>query len=45
VDARAKVLGAPLFAADRHGPEQAHAMFATAAIGKGRITRLETAAA
>ena len=45
VDARDKVLGAPLFAADRHGPDLAHAMFATATIGKGRISRLDIDAA
>lgn len=45
VDAREKVLGDALYAADRHGPDVAHAMFATATVGKGRIRRLDTAAA
>lgn len=45
VDAREKVLGAAIYAADRHGPELAHAMLATATIGKGRVTRLDTTAA
>lgn len=45
VDARDKVLGAPLYAADRHVPDMAHAIFATATVGKGRITRLNTEAA
>ena len=42
VDARVKVLGAPIYAADRTGPDLAHAMFATATVGKGRISRLDT---
>lgn len=45
VDARDKVLGAPLYAADRHVLDMAHAIFATATVGKGRITRLNTEAA
>ncbi len=45
VDARLKVLGAPLYAADRQGPDLAHAMFATATIGKGRLVRLDTESA
>lgn len=45
VDARDKVLGAALYAADRHGPDLAHGMLATATVRKGRISRLDTGAA
>lgn len=45
VDARDKVLGAPIYASDRFGPDLLHAMLAVATIGRGTITRIDTAAA
>ena len=40
LDARAKVTGAPIYAADKIAP--LHALFAVSTITKGRITRLDT---
>jgi xanthine dehydrogenase YagR molybdenum-binding subunit len=45
VDARDKVRGATLYAADHRLPNMAHAMLAVAQIGRGRIARLEVDAA
>jgi xanthine dehydrogenase YagR molybdenum-binding subunit len=45
VDARDKVMGAPLFAADRVPDGLAHAALATATIDRGRIAALDTARA
>ena len=45
VDARDKVRGTPIYAADRSGPDLTYAMTATATIGLGRITRIDAAAA
>ena len=45
VDARDKVRGMPIYAADRSGPDLAYAMTATATVGKGRITRIDAEAA
>ena len=45
VDAYLKVLGAPLYAADRSGPDLLYAMLAVATVGKGRLSRIDTAAA
>lgn len=44
-DAQEKVRGAPIFAADDIRPGMAHAALATATIGRGRILRIDTAAA
>jgi xanthine dehydrogenase YagR molybdenum-binding subunit len=45
VDARDKVRGAVRFGADNNPANLAHAMLATATIGRGRIVSLDTAAA
>src|SRR3954465_10003951 len=45
VDARDKVRGAPLYAADIVRPAMAHAALTVATIGKGSIASLDTAAA
>ena len=45
VDARDKVLGMPIYAADRSGPDIAYAMTTPATIALGRITRIHTEAA
>lgn len=45
VDARQKVTGRAVYGADRVPDGVAYAMFATAGIGKGRITSIDTSAA
>jgi xanthine dehydrogenase YagR molybdenum-binding subunit len=45
VDGIDKVMGRPIFGADRLLPRMAHALPVAATIGKGRITRIETTAA
>ena len=45
VDARDKVRGKALFAADDARPDIAHAALAVATIGRGRVLRLDTRAA
>ena len=45
VDARDKVRGAPIFAADNSRPSRVHAVLAVASIGRGQIVRLDTEAA
>lgn len=45
VDARDKVLGRQRYAADDHRPNLAHAMLAVATIPRGKIVRVDTAAA
>lgn len=45
VDAREKVTGAALYATDLHPDHLAHAVLATATVGRGRITELDTSAA
>ena len=45
VDAYEKVTGQAVYGADRVPADVAYAMFAVAGIGKGRITRIDTAAA
>ncbi len=45
IGAREKVTGSTRFAADDARPGMAYAMLATASIGKGRIKRIDTAAA
>jgi len=45
VDARDKVRGATCYAADNHPTNMAHAMLAVATIGRGKIVRLDVAAA
>ncbi|HVV24066.1 MAG TPA: xanthine dehydrogenase family protein molybdopterin-binding subunit [Pseudonocardiaceae bacterium] len=45
VEARDKVTGRASYGADRVPPNVAHAMFAVARIGKGRVTRIDTSAA
>jgi xanthine dehydrogenase YagR molybdenum-binding subunit len=45
VDARGKVTGAVRYGADRTAAEMAHAMFAVATVGKGRVVDLDTTAA
>ncbi len=45
VDGIDKVLGRPLFAADRVLPRMVHAVPAVSTIGKGRIVRIDTSAA
>ncbi|MEH6717238.1 MAG: xanthine dehydrogenase family protein molybdopterin-binding subunit [Aurantimonas endophytica] len=45
IDARAKVTGAPIYAADRRSETPMHAVFAVSTIAKGRLTRLDVARA
>ncbi|WP_144120785.1 xanthine dehydrogenase family protein molybdopterin-binding subunit [Catellatospora sichuanensis] len=45
VDAREKVTGAALYATDLHPDQVAHAVLATATVGRGRITELDVSAA
>jgi xanthine dehydrogenase YagR molybdenum-binding subunit len=45
VDGREKVMGQPIFGADRLLPGMAHAVPVSAAVGRGRILRVDTSAA
>lgn len=44
-DAYLKVIGAPIYAADRFGPDLLFAMLVNATVGKGRLGRIDTTAA
>jgi xanthine dehydrogenase YagR molybdenum-binding subunit len=45
VDGPDKVMGRPIFGADRLLPNMAHALPVPATVGKGRILRIDTSAA
>jgi len=45
VDAHAKVMGAPIYAADMRSEGQLHAVFAVATVAKGKISEIDVSAA